>query len=115
MAVVMRATDIASLKDRTMEFLRSYGHLDEPEREPDFRDADFPGFCDSLAAAHPWYRDDPWHYQPAKTGEEVYEEHYNRMQKGVPVIMWKDFEGMLNEEIPDSEEYVLVDIGRRGI
>ncbi|RLI98112.1 MAG: hypothetical protein DRO99_01530 [Candidatus Aenigmatarchaeota archaeon] len=91
--------------------MRRYGHLDEPGIEPDYRDADFPGYMDNLARAYPWYRSDPFHCQPPRSGDDVFADAYRSMQQGVQEIHNDVFESMLAECVPDSEEYVVIDIG----
>ncbi len=103
--------DIAGLKGRTIGFLRRYGHLNDPSARPEFSDADSPGFMDNLAAAYPWYREDPFHCQPQVSGDAVYAGAYRTVQCGMGTIYELDFEKMPLSRIPNSEEFVLVDIG----
>ncbi len=89
-------------------FIRKYGHLNEPGRLPDFCAAAIPEWTSPLGYRHPW-RDDPLHHQPAVSGSEVYRHDFSRI--GLETVMCADFERSHFSAIPDSEEYVLIDVG----
>ena len=90
-------------------FLRKYGHLDEPGKDPDFTGKDFPGFLHPLAARYAWYRDHPEYYQPRVSGEVVYRSNFNSI--GLRSMEEGTFERLPLRDIPDSDEYVLIDVG----
>lgn len=102
--------DIECLRDRSIEFLRRYGHLDDPDRGPDFTDDPLPGKPLTAAGIHLHYRDDPLHYQSPMSGEEVYTNRFRKTQSGFKSIYFLEFRTLLND-IPDSEEYIVIDIG----
>lgn len=91
-----------------IDFIRKYGRLDEPSRLPDFCAAAIPGWTSPLGHRHPW-RDDPLHHQPAVSGADVYRHDFARI--GLETVLCADFERSHFSAIPDSEEYMLIDVG----
>lgn len=91
-----------------IDFIRKYGRLNEPGRLPDFCAAAIPESTSSLGRNHLW-RDDPFHHQSAVRGADVYRQDFARI--GLENMLCADFERSHFSAIPDSEEYVLIDVG----
>ncbi|MCD6495995.1 MAG: hypothetical protein J7K54_01870 [Candidatus Aenigmarchaeota archaeon] len=104
----------SDLKSRTLSFLRRYGHLDEPGRLPDFSAPEPPRYDDYRSHIHPWYRDDFEELDDLlreKSGSEIYKEQFFSTIKGLDRRTEEELRRMPFSDVPDSEEYALVDIG----
>ena len=65
---------------------------------------------DSTATKGSWYMNDS-HCRSARTGEEVYAGDFNAAFHGLGHTFFNDFERMCLDQLPDSEEFVVVDVG----
>lgn len=107
----MDREELTNRIEGTLDFLRTYCKLDEPIAKIVFEDPYYvEAFIHPLAKVYPHYRDDPFFYMPAHNGDNVLNK-YNAVQEGLAEKTEKEFFEMVAEEIPDSEEYVVVDIG----
>ncbi|MBT4541239.1 hypothetical protein HOC35_07035 [Candidatus Woesearchaeota archaeon] len=97
-----------SLKE-VINFLRKYGHLDDANRAPDFRAEDVEEWIHPLAYREIWRRSNPAFYQPPISGEVIFRQDYNLIS--LAEIFESEFEKTPLNKIPDSEEFVLIDIG----
>ncbi|MFH1408367.1 MAG: hypothetical protein ABIH34_00505 [Nanoarchaeota archaeon] len=93
--------------EKTLYFLRKYGHLDDPERAPDFSAADDPGFMHPLAARYRWYQSNPELYSAPVSGKDVYQNDFPALEE----ITLVDFQKQFFRGISPSEEHILIDIG----
>ena len=104
------------LTQGVIAFLRKYGHLDDPERAPTFVIQSRPEFrhpylMTPQGRAQPWLWSDPAYRQPARPGDPNYNDNISKFS--LSSLLRTDFEKMPLKDIPDSEEYVLIDIGSK--
>ncbi len=103
--------DIAAARKRTLCFLKRYGHLDDPDRPPDFRAEDSDGYVLPIAIKQPWLMDDPNYCMPATSGDTTYKNEFNSIMGGIQKRTEKELRKMPLGDVQDSSEFVLIDTG----
>jgi len=101
----------AEIARPALEFLRKYGHLSEPEREPDFREREiinplFTKFRLNDTSLNLDRASAPMHIIDT---DEEYKADYERI--ALEQMVEEEFQTMPLRDIPNSKEYVLIDIG----
>jgi len=104
-----------SLKENTIAFIKKYGYLDDREKPPDFRAEDFPGYTPpQLECIHPWYRNDlnlEDQIVGPISGDMIYKAKFSALVDGLLKRSEDELRELPLAEVPDSEEYVLLDTG----
>jgi len=93
------------LIEKAVKLIRKYGNLDNPSEKPFFA---APDKKTPLANRYSWY-DDEFHV--LESGNKVYQKDYEQVT--IPKMQYELFHKMPLLDIPNSEDYALIDVGSR--
>lgn len=96
--------------ERTVEFLKTFGKLDEPGSPPVFTMPVNIAASENtvMTSKGAWYKE---FYSTPEQDYDAVEVAYDSAVEGLQRISQQDFQKMIIDRIPDSSEFALVDIG----